>query len=108
MNQQFLAQWNEQHSREISERDRKLGPGEFGWQQGGVIPNEIAQQIKDGKLAPLMVKLRPGDIVLGHYLLVHEVAPNYEDEIRMQLYWRVKDQGFDNTQSLLEIWRDYR
>jgi hypothetical protein len=99
VNETLQTQW---------QRDRKLGPGGDGWDEGEVIPNEIRRRLSDASLTPLIVKLGRGDAIICHYLLVHEVAANYGDEIRMQLYLRVKAKEFDNVDSLVEMWRDYR
>jgi hypothetical protein len=104
VNQTLQRQWGLQQS----QIERKLGPGVEGWDENAVLPNEIRQRLGDGSLAPVVVRLRPGDAVICHYLLVHEVSPNYGSEIRMQLYLRVKDKEFDNCQSMVEMWRDYR
>lgn len=103
MNNCLRRQWDEQAAQNIPEESRNLGPGCGHWDVTAVIPNDVKERLNN----PFMVKLQPGDAVICHYLLVHEVAPNYEDDIRMQLYARIKSHEYHNTHSMIDMWRDY-
>jgi hypothetical protein len=93
VNESLCAQWRDHQS---------LGPGIGNWKERDVFPSDVQLPV------PLMIKLEPGDAIICHYLLIHEVAPNYEDEIRMQLYLRVKSSHFHESESLFDLRRDYR
>jgi hypothetical protein len=105
VNECLKRQWDEQTAQNVPEDERKLGPGCGNWDENNVLPNNVKNNLSS--LERHAVKLNPGDAVICHYLLVHEVAPNYEDDIRMQLYVRVKSQEYHPMHSMLDVRRDF-
>eukprot|EP01036_Dinobryon_divergens_P029993 gene29993-39175_t len=59
-----------------------------------------------GNITPVQLKLQAGDAVICHYNLIHCVAENRGDEVRMQLYHRIRV-AQHATASLLHTWHDY-
>jgi hypothetical protein len=58
---------------------------------------------------PEQVQGRPGDVLLAHYLLGHNIGGNSSDEVRRAVYFRVKRAGHDARwrEFLQDVWLDY-
>lgn len=95
--EKLRQQWDS--SAELPMEDRVLGPQPIpgsGWS---------LHEVYD-RITPVQLKLQAGDAVICHYNLIHCVADNRAEEVRMQLYHRVKaDQH--GPASLLNTWHDY-
>ena len=102
VNEALNTQWNKQEELDIPESLRKLGPGEWSWNSGNAIPDNVLDDIE-----PIQVLLNKGDAVIAHHQLAHAVAQNFSDEIRMQLYVRIKHRDYDEVNSLLNLWKDF-
>ena len=102
INEVLKTQWSKQEELDVPESLRKLGPGQWSWQDGNAIPNNILDNIE-----PVQVLLSKGDAIIAHHQLCHSVSQNYSDDIRIQLYYRLKHLEYDRVESLLDLWKDF-
>lgn len=52
-------------------------------------------------ISPTQLFLNAGDAIVCHYQLVHTVSPNLNDNIRINLYWRLTHKNHD----VLSLWQ---
>lgn len=79
---------------------REHGP-DASFAAGGYPPIRLPQ--------PEQVTGEPGDLLLAHYLLGHNIGGNTSDAVRRAVYFRVKRSGHDPRwrEFLQDVWLDY-
>ena len=102
VNEVLNKQWSKQEELDIPENSRKLGPGQWSWSNENAIPNNILDSIE-----PVQVLLNKGDAIIAHHQLCHSVSQNFSDDLRIQLYYRIKHVEYDRVVSLLNLWKDF-
>jgi ectoine hydroxylase-related dioxygenase (phytanoyl-CoA dioxygenase family) len=80
---------------------RSRGPDAF-FAAGGYPPIRLPE--------PEQVTGGPGDLLLAHYLLGHNIGGNTSPAVRRAAYFRVKRAGHDQRwrEFLTDPWLDYR
>jgi hypothetical protein len=79
---------------------REHGPDAF-FAAGGYPPIRLPQ--------PEQVTGEPGDLLLAHYLLGHNIGGNTSPAVRRAVYYRIKRTGHDRRwrEFLIDPWLDY-
>ena len=97
VNEKFRQQWDS--SADLPMEDRILGPQPISGLRWSL--HEVHDTI-----TPVQLKLQAGNAIICHYNLIHCVADNIAEQVRMQLYNRVRVNQYGPA-SLLHTWHGY-